>query len=153
MDERVFDFIENPEHLACQCGCGLLVINRGIMPMLEDFADCINAIFGDQYKLKLNVHSFNCCQVHNVKSRGYDKIIDGVHKVSFHVPVYKDAISGETIKRKINACDFHIQGLDISELHRIAIEYHGTILTGGLLLYSWGIHVDTAGFRFRDMRG
>ena len=147
---EIFD--KNGKPLECQCGCGLYFASDGIIKILSDFLNYINNSFGDMYNLKLYNHSFCRCQKHNKAEGGYDKIKNDVHKVSLHVPIYFDKLQNKKIKRNINACDFHIEGLRISTLWKMAQDCHGLILTGGLGFYNSFIHVDNGSSRTFDYR-
>lgn len=73
-----------------------------------------------------------------------------VHCV-YRCPKHNADVGGKETSQHLlgHACDFHIKGLDMKELHRIAHSLHGVdnILYGGLGYYDTFIHIDIARFR------
>lgn len=106
----------------CKCGCGTTVVDDELLEMAQAFRDYIGK--------PMVVHCTVRCESHNRRVKGEPN--------SFHLP-----------GRGAKAMDFHVRGLPISELHRIARDLwkQKEILSGGLGVYDWGLHIDSAGYR------
>lgn len=105
----------------CRCSCGQSIIEADLVEMMQKFRDRV--------KKPVIVHCVNRCKEHNEKVGGVPK--------SLH-------IEGK-------ACDFHVKGLTIPELHAIAITSED-IFTGGIGLYDTFVHVDIGSKRYWDNR-
>ncbi len=109
----------------CHDNCGQCIIIQPLVDMMQKFRDRVGLI--------VQVHDVNRCRKHNKEVGGVD---DG-EKLSLHV-------SGE-------ACDFNVPDLPMKKLHAIVLA-SDDIFTGGVGLYSWGVHVDVGEKRFWDER-
>lgn len=107
------------DELVCHCGCGQCIIDNPLIAMAEAFREFIDK--------PMITHCVNRCVFHNKRVGGA--------KQSWH-------IVGK-------AMDFHVAGMSNKELHKIAKRAWKDkfILTGGLGIYDWGIHIDSAGYR------
>jgi uncharacterized protein YcbK (DUF882 family) len=103
----------------CRCGCGQAIINNDLVSMLDNIRYRIG--------LPIIIHCVNRCEKHN-------KAVGGV-STSKH-------ILG-------NAADFHVRDMSIVKLHEYLTHNHEiqNIVTGGLGLYDWGVHIDTGRYR------
>jgi len=100
----------------CRCGCGLLMVNEELVRMAERVRREIG--------LPMIVHCVCRCFPHNKKVSGSTN--------SQHLP-----------KNECRAMDFHVRGMSNRKLRKIAKKmWKQDIITGGLGLYSWGIHID-----------
>ncbi len=109
------------DEIKCHCGCGQDFVDPALYDMAEKFRKVVGRA--------MITHCVNRCPKHN-REPG----IKG-HPKSKH-------LTG-------SAMDFHCSGMSVDELHEIAISCHSGsgILSGGLGLYSYGIHIDTGSFR------
>jgi uncharacterized protein YcbK (DUF882 family) len=105
----------------CRCGCGQLIINTELVKMMERFRKRTGK--------PVIVHCVNRCENHNEKVGGEDN--------SKH-------LTGD-------ACDFHVKGMPMKELHAVALSSED-ILYGGIGIYEWGVHADTGKRRIWDNR-
>ncbi len=107
------------EEIQCHCGCGQKHSDIKLLNMADRLRDHIG--------LPMIVHCVNRCISHN-------KAVGGVVG-SLHVSGY--------------AMDFHCQGLSVKKLKKICKKLwkKREILTGGLGIYSWGIHIDSGRYR------
>ena len=141
------------EEVVCRCGCGLDYV---YVPFFEDMLEPFRKLARERFSeySVMSTHCVNRCLVHNKAVGGTDEVVGRIHKVSFHVPVYVDAVSGDLIRRNINAWDGHITRAGLVEQHELALQEHSRdgILCGGLGLYDWGIHIDNGPFRQWDYR-
>jgi hypothetical protein len=141
------------EEVVCRCGCGLDYV---YIPFFENMLEPFRAVAREEFSeySVMSTHCVNRCLKHNKAVGGTDEVIGKYHKVSFHVPVYVDAVTGQLVKRDINAWDGHITRADIQDQHLLALKHHSRegILNGGLGLYDWGIHIDNGPFRSWDYR-
>lgn len=96
----------------CGCGCGQCIVR----PELVDIAETIR----DIWDRPMVVHSVNRCKVHNKNEKG--------SKGSQHI--------------KGKAIDFHIDRIDIKELHKRMLGMFRKGEIRNLGLYDWGVHVD-----------
>jgi uncharacterized protein YcbK (DUF882 family) len=94
----------------CKCGCRQMIIVPELVTAMQVFRNTI--------KKPVIVHCVNRCSQHN-------KNVGGVPN-SRH-------IKGE-------ACDFHVLGLPITELHDFVLGNNN--LFNGIGFYKWGCHVD-----------
>ena len=85
--------------------------------------------FRERVKKWMIVHCVNRCPEHNEN-------VGGV-KNSKHV--------------KGEAMDFHVRKMPMKELHTIALSSED-ILTGGVGIYDWGVHIDVGTKRIWDHR-
>jgi len=109
-------FDTSTDQIKCSCGCGQEIINEELFDILEDFRHYA----GDK---PIILHCVNRCKKHNAEIGGAKK--------SYH-------IIG-------SAGDFHIKGISIPELHKMALRYYYEVKRPiGLGLYDWGIHLDTS---------
>jgi uncharacterized protein YcbK (DUF882 family) len=95
------------------CHCGC-----GQNVIHQELVDMLEA-FRARVDKPIIVHCVNRCSQHNA-------VVGGV-KNSLH--------------REGMACDCHVKKMPIKELHAIALSSED-ILTGGIGIYDWGIHVD-----------
>ena len=113
------------DEFACHCGCGKINIDNELLIMAERF----RAHLCKKYKkeIRINVHCVMRCQKHN------DDVCGSPN--SMHLLGY--------------AMDCHSDDISILQLHDSAKGVHGVnnILSGGLGLYSWGIHFDVGRYR------
>ena len=103
--------------LECRCGCGLCNATSELLELAEG----VRAVLG----AAMVVHSCCRCEKHNAAVNG--------SATSKH-------LSGQ-------AMDFHAVGISPSETYRaIVAAYEDGLLPslGGVGLYSWGVHIDTA---------
>lgn len=101
----------------CRCGCGLLIVNTH----LAELAETIRAHVGKP----VIVHCVCRCDEHNDAVGGAAN--------SQHLP-----------RNRCRAMDFHVRGMSNRKLRRVMKKlWKKRIITGGLGLYSWGVHVDT----------
>jgi len=116
---------------SCRCGCGQCYRVPAILVMYENFRSMLKDIMG--YEIFCPIHCINRCKDHNAAVGGSDH---SLHLVG-------------------SACDLHARKMPIKLLHEIAIDRHKQkkILTGGLGVYDWGVHVDIGAYRFWDERG
>lgn len=105
--------------IECHCGCGQSHIDSKLMKMAEALRKNIDK--------PMITHCVNRCRKHNRNVGGVDN--------SLHIP-------GE-------AMDFHCKGLSVKKLHLLcmALWKTKTILTGGLGIYDWGVHIDSGSYR------
>jgi len=107
------------DEIVCHCGCGQGYIDFALFDMLEEF----RKLAGNNPMI---THCVNRCITHNKKIGGA--------KRSKH-------LSGR-------AWDGHVSNVQISKLHEIAKHaYETNLLSGGLGIYDWGIHIDTGSKR------
>lgn len=100
----------------CRCGCGLLMVNPALVKMLERVRTIIDK--------PMIVHCVCRCHEHNMAVGGSEN--------SQHLPIHE-----------CRAMDFHVRGMSNRKLRKIAKRlWHEDVITGGLGLYSWGVHVD-----------
>lgn len=106
------------EEIQCHCGCGQALVDKDLLYIAEKLRKYL--------KKPMIVHCVNRCTKHN-------KAVGGVKK-SYHV--------------KGMAMDFHCRGMSIRDLKRECILlWEKKILTGGLGVYDWGIHIDSGPYR------
>jgi uncharacterized protein YcbK (DUF882 family) len=105
--------------IACRCGCGQAIEDHFLIFIMEIFRKIV--------ELPIIVHSVNRCTKYNQE-------IGGVSH-SLH-------LTG-------SAMDFHVKGMTVKKLHKIAKNHHNknALLFGGLGFYSWGLHADVGKFR------
>lgn len=102
------------------CRCGCdKKLNQELLDLMETVRNYWNKPF--------IVHCTYRCKKHNKK-------IGGV-KNSTHV--------------KAKACDFHIRGIPIKELHEGMLELFTNNVVKNLGLYDWGCHIDIRKFKKR----
>ena len=99
------------EEFSCKCGCGQCIVE----PELVDKLEMIRTVIGKP----VIVHCVNRCPEHNAD-------IGGV-KNSEHT--------------KGRACDFHIRGMKIPELHEIILKMREDNTINDVGLYDWGVHI------------
>ena len=107
------------DEIKCHCGCGLC----HVAPDLYKMADALREYIGKP----MIVHCVNRCIKHN---RAVGGVVGSLH------------ISGY-------AMDFHCKGLPNKKLHKICRKLwkKREILTGGLGIYDWGVHIDIGRYR------
>jgi uncharacterized protein YcbK (DUF882 family) len=107
------------EEIQCHCGCGQAIINAALLEM----AEALRAYLGQP----MITHCINRCVAHNAAVGG--------EKNSYHIKGW--------------AMDFHCAGISMKELHEkcIGLWKSRSILTGGLGIYEWGIHIDSGPYR------
>ena len=115
----------------CNCGCGTFKPSKKLIDLLEAIRTAIWNIVG--YECFCNVHCTVRCESHNRK-------VGGLDRVSRHLPQFFDVEEG--------AGDIHFVGISFRRLRKISRKlFKDGIITGGLGLYKWGIHVDTSSHR------
>lgn len=101
----------------CRCGCGLLMINTELLKTVKKLRQVIG--------LPMIVHCVCRCPEHNERVGGADN--------SQHLP-----------KNECRAMDFHVRGMSNRKLRRLMKKlWREEYISGGLGLYSWGVHIDT----------
>lgn len=115
----------------CRCGCETFTPTEKLIDALEELRDFLSGINGKD--CPIIVHCTVRCPKHNRK-------IGGVYN-SRHLPKW--------FRKDQGACDFHVIGFSNRKLRKICLKLwkHKKILTGGLGLYSWGVHIDTSSRR------
>jgi len=105
--------------IECHCGCGQKKIDKKLIDMAEALRNYIG--------MPMITHCVNRCKFHNARVGG--------------VP------SSQHIKG--TAMDFHVKGMKNKKLHKLCKKLwkKKDILIGGLGLYDWGVHIDSARYR------
>jgi len=109
--------------IQCHCNCGQAHIDKPLYQMADALRDYLGS--------PMITHCVNRCIIHNENIGG----VTGSLHISGH------------------AMDFHCKGITVKKLRKICKKLwkSRTILTGGLGVYSWGIHIDTG--RYRTWKG
>jgi len=104
--------------ISCRCDCGQAIVNKQLYIILERF----RKLLGD---VPMTTHCCNRCEKHN------EEIVPPGHPKSKH-------LTGM-------AWDGHVRKYSNRQLHKLAKEaYKLNIISGGLGLYRWGIHIDSS---------
>ena len=115
------------EEITCRCGCGQAFIDKKLYIILEDFRVFVASEIG--YEVSLVTHCVNRCVEHNNKF-----LSQGASPNSLHL--------------KGRAWDGHGKGISLRKIKKLAKKaYKQNIISGGLGLYSWGIHIDSGNKR------
>ena len=108
--------------IACRCDCGQDTVNKQLYVILERF----RKLLGD---VPMTTHCVNRCTAHNLKVGGVPK----TEKSNGSRHLYGMAWDG--------ICRTYSN----RQLHKLAKKaYKLNIISGGLGLYRWGIHIDSS---------
>jgi uncharacterized protein YcbK (DUF882 family) len=105
----------------CRCGCGQCIVEPALVNMMQSFRDLV--------KKQVVVHCVNRCPKHNEEVGG---VLGSYHTLG-------------------QACDFHVKGFTIPELHSVALTSED-IFIGGIGIYDTFVHVDIGKKRQWDNR-
>lgn len=119
MEGKISDHFYMSE-VSCNCGCGLAIYNADTIRLME--------FLRNHFNKPIIVHCWCRCPKHNSS----EDVKGSVN--SQHLP-----------KNDCSAVDFHVQGLSNAQLRKEMKKlYRQGKIVGGLGLYRWGCHVDTA---------
>ena len=139
----------------CNC-CSQYIIKNKLVNISENFRKYLC----DKYKkdVPLEVNCVYRCKKHNeslARELCYECGSSVLGKYTYECPkcgskniIHKGAVDG-SYHMRADAVDCHAINISVHELHDSAMECHSRdgILSGGLGVYSWGLHWDIGPFR------
>lgn len=117
--------------ISCRCNCGQALVDQKLYPILENFRRFVWLETG--YEVPFVTHCVNRCVAHNNKFLSQGASTTSLHLVG-------------------RAWDGHGKGISLRKIRKLAKKaYKLGIISGGLGLYKWGIHIDSG--RKRTWKG